>query len=519
MNNNKNLQEADVSTFGALLPVAAVGLAAGGYLAAKGIGSFRNFLANRAKKKSDAEAAAVPAPTPVPAPAPVPVDNSAKLARIAARKKERLEQEASYQSNREAKVQGIISTYGEVGRAVGASKTAAAAAAAARQAALDKAHDERQDQLKTSALTRDERLAKIAADAASKAGERETARDTANAAREDKKLEYVKNKEEREALRIAALANQAAALAAQAKVGEDKNKIIQKDRTRAAWQNRRLTNAKIESLKAATAAKSSLFSRSATTPATPTSKPSPAAAAGKSIADTLNDKSTATESKPTEVSSAATAEGSATASTTATDKGKGSATTLNKAATRSANRRAAEKAAAEAAATVPAAVPAAAEVSAASTTSTGTGRARRTATSTASTGAGTGRARRTATSTASTASTASTTSTVPTETLSVPPLGRATRSTKPFPFTPSPTISVSNQKSGIVPTKTVLTNVIPVNTSKKQEPDGLTAEQLKTKEEIKQEGLGAKRKDNSSVNELTNSTHYYVTSILKNLLG
>ena len=66
-NNNKNLQEADISAFGAMLPVAAVGLAAGGYLAAKGIGSFRNFLANRAKKKADASAAAAPAPTPVPA--------------------------------------------------------------------------------------------------------------------------------------------------------------------------------------------------------------------------------------------------------------------------------------------------------------------------------------------------------------------------------------------------------------------------------------------------------------------
>ena len=82
--------------------------------------------------------------------------------------KERLEQEDSYQSNREAKVQGIISTYGEVGRAVGASKTAAAAAAAARQAALDKEHAERKDKLATSAMTRDERVAQIAAEAAAK---------------------------------------------------------------------------------------------------------------------------------------------------------------------------------------------------------------------------------------------------------------------------------------------------------------------------------------------------------------
>ena len=59
----------------------------------------------------------------------------------------------------------------------------------------------------------------------------------------------------------------------------------------------------------------------------------------------------------------------------------------------------------------------------------------------------------------------------------------------------------------------------PVNKGKPKEQDGLTAEQLKTREQIKRKGLRAKRKDNSSVNELTNSTHYYVTSILKNLLG
>ena len=195
-NNNKNLQEADVSTFGALLPVAAVGLAAGGYLAAKGIGSFRNFLANRAKKKSDAAAAAAPVPTPVPAPAPVPVDKSAKIARIAARKKARREEEAEYTASQDKQFGSIISTYGEVGRAVGASKIAAAATAAARQAALDKAQTDRQDKIATSALTRDERLAQIAADAAAKAGERQTAKDTTDAARADKALEYGKNKDE-----------------------------------------------------------------------------------------------------------------------------------------------------------------------------------------------------------------------------------------------------------------------------------------------------------------------------------
>jgi hypothetical protein len=235
MNNNKNLQEADISAFGAMLPVAAVGLAAGGYLAAKGIGSFKNFLANRAKKRSDAEAAAVPAPTPVPAPAPVPVDKSAKIARIAARKKERREQEASYETRRDEKVQGIISTYGEVGRTVGASKAAAAAAATARQAALDKAHAERQDTIKTSALNRDERLAKTAADAAAKAGERQTARDTTDAARADKALEYGKNKDERTSLNDA---NRTAALAAQAEA--DRLKIKTQRSTLAArlWSDR-----------------------------------------------------------------------------------------------------------------------------------------------------------------------------------------------------------------------------------------------------------------------------------------
>jgi hypothetical protein len=485
-NNNKNLQEADVSTFGALLPVAAVGLAAGGYLAAKGIGSFRNFLANRAKKKSDAEAAAVPAPTPVPAPAPVPVDNSAKLARIAARKKARREEEASYESRKDAKVQGIISTYGEVGRAVGASKAEATAAAAARQAALDKAHTERQDTIKTSALNRDERLAKIAADAAAKAGERQTAKDTADAARADKGLEYTKNKDERAAL---ADANRTSALAA--KTQADLLKIkTGRSKAAAALLALRIRR-QIAQSKLPKASPTSTPTPPAPTVTPETSSepkaPSPMADAATTMADMLRGKATATESKPEEVPAAA-------ASTASTGAGTGRA----------------KRKPAEVPAAPPAEVPSAPPVEKVLAAATGTGRVR---------------AKRTPT----------TLSTTPTPTppaaaevpaaevpaaevpaaevpAAVPPLGKATKSSKLFPFTSSPTISVSNQKSGIVPTKTVLTNVIPVKKAKRKEPDGLTQEQLETARQIQREGLLAKR-------NMTDSTHYYVTSILKNLLG
>jgi len=59
----------------------------------------------------------------------------------------------------------------------------------------------------------------------------------------------------------------------------------------------------------------------------------------------------------------------------------------------------------------------------------------------------------------------------------------------------------------------------PVKKLKLKEQDGLTAEQLKIKQDIKRENLQKKDKEDVPFNDMTDSTHYYVTSILKNLLG
>ena len=57
------------------------------------------------------------------------------------------------------------------------------------------------------------------------------------------------------------------------------------------------------------------------------------------------------------------------------------------------------------------------------------------------------------------------------------------------------------------------------NKAKRKEPDGLTPEQLKIALDIQRENLKKKQKEDPPFESMTDSTHYYVTSILKNLLG
>ena len=59
----------------------------------------------------------------------------------------------------------------------------------------------------------------------------------------------------------------------------------------------------------------------------------------------------------------------------------------------------------------------------------------------------------------------------------------------------------------------------PANKPKRKEPDGLTPEQLKIARDIQRENLKKKQKEDPPFDSMTDSTHYYVTSILKNLLG